>query len=281
VVVAAALGAISCSLLTSLDGYTSGASAADASGPDGATTPDSGTTDAPGDAAPDVLKSYAEEVADDAPLSYWRFGEASGANAADERGAHAGLYAGSYRVGVPGALRNDDDTAVDLDGGYVTFGDVYGFAGTVPYSIELWAKPAVLDATYRNLYTKLESAPPRSGHFLWVHATEGIVTERDEGYAWDPPDGSQIGAGGAPPQLGVWIHVVGTYDGSRLRFYLNGSLVDTSSASFAISDVTTPFVVGANKEGAEQFVGTVDEVAVYGKVLSADRVLAHYHAAGY
>ena len=78
---------------------------------------------------------------------------------------------------------------------------------------------------------------------------------------------------------GQVYHVVGVGDGSSLKLYLNGSLV-ASGAAGAAKLSNWPFHIGrgASSNGRFHVEGVVDEVAVYGYALSAERVRAHYDA---
>jgi hypothetical protein len=77
----------------------------------------------------------------------------------------------------------------------------------------------------------------------------------------------------------TWTHLAGTFDGTTLRIYVNGalggSLMAQSPGAFA-SD-TTPLILGANGNGAtygvsERFPGRIDEIMLYGRVLSSDEI---------
>jgi hypothetical protein len=73
----------------------------------------------------------------------------------------------------------------------------------------------------------------------------------------------------------VWYFVVGTFDGSLLRVYLNGQL----QASTAVSSVATgvgDFGLGNNPNRARWFAGSLDNVQVYNTALSGTQILALY-----
>jgi hypothetical protein len=77
---------------------------------------------------------------------------------------------------------------------------------------------------------------------------------------------------------GTKYHVVGVFDGSTAKVYVNG----VESASVAVTgtvrtSASEPIIV-AGPGSAERFDGVLDEVAVYGTALSPARVLAHYEA---
>jgi hypothetical protein len=76
----------------------------------------------------------------------------------------------------------------------------------------------------------------------------------------------------------VYTHLVATFDGSTARLFVNGIESMSLAAVGATADVDVPFVIGENHEGNE-FLGAIDEVAVYGTALSPARVQAHYAAA--
>ena len=78
----------------------------------------------------------------------------------------------------------------------------------------------------------------------------------------------------------TYAHLVGSYDGTTLSFYVNGALAAQLTAPFAPNDVNPLRIGGGATEGDGDFFfeGDIDEVAVYGAALSEDRILAHYVA---
>jgi len=70
--------------------------------------------------------------------------------------------------------------------------------------------------------------------------------------------------------IGSWHHVAGTYDGTRLRVYIDGTLVNTTSHSGHILSNTYPVNIGRNSEHTQRrFNGLIDKVWVYNTVLTA------------
>jgi PKD repeat protein len=98
------------------------------------------------------------------------------------------------------------------------------------------------------------------------------------------PAGSMIPAGGAiynstesyvagtsPVPLNVWTHLAVTYDGTMMRFYVNGSQVDTKAASGTIQTNSNPLRIGGNTYG-QYFAGLIDEVRIYNRALSQGEI---------
>ena len=74
-----------------------------------------------------------------------------------------------------------------------------------------------------------------------------------------------------------WNHFAYTYDGVTVKGYINSSFVGSVSASGnGTSTLTEGFVVGANESGGLVLQGIADEVAVYGRALSAKEISNYY-----
>ncbi len=76
----------------------------------------------------------------------------------------------------------------------------------------------------------------------------------------------------APPQIGVWTHLLGTYEPNshKATLYVDGKLDGTADAT--LFNATGPFVSGAAKKNGsrtEYVQGTIDHAQVWDRVLSA------------
>jgi len=76
----------------------------------------------------------------------------------------------------------------------------------------------------------------------------------------------------------AWVHFVGTYDGETVILYKNGLEVGRNAAASGLmnSYQNTSFMIG--RGGGYSFNGSIDEVGVYSKALSAAEILDHYNA---
>jgi hypothetical protein len=307
-----ALGSVAltgCTLFASVNGLTGGQETPDAAGsdpltadaqsegpstdgseggldadPDGEPLPvDSARPlDSPAEAQVDAGSVYVNAVLSDKPLAYWRVDETSGAVARDfTANGNDAHYTGGVTKGTAGALINETDTAVTLDGttGYLDVGNRFGFTGNAPYTLEIWALPQNLDTSYQRLFSRELPTTPREGYLMFVRV----------GYPADPSTFSlerwSAGQTSQCPQtsaiLAVWHHLVATYDGSTSRIYLDGTLAAAQPAAAPLNATSASLWIGASIfDTAGYFGGVVDEVAVYGSALSATRIAAHYHASG-
>lgn len=81
---------------------------------------------------------------------------------------------------------------------------------------------------------------------------------------------------------GKWYHVVGTYDGETIRLYVNGQVVDTTSA-ITLTPLSAENLYIGSFEGssARRFNGSIDEVKLWNRTLSQTEILASYQGKTY
>jgi Concanavalin A-like lectin/glucanases superfamily len=90
-----------------------------------------------------------------------------------------------------------------------------------------------------------------------------------------PSGGATLG-GGIPSHadgrradpVNDWSHVALTYDGRKLRLYVNGSQVSSQAITGTILRTADPLWIGGNRPYGEYFQGLIDEVRVYNRALS-------------
>ena len=70
-----------------------------------------------------------------------------------------------------------------------------------------------------------------------------------------------------------WNHLAATWDGTTLRQYLNGALVDSVPYSGTLAVTTSPLTIGINSEyWTTAFTGRLDDIRIYNHALSAAEV---------
>jgi len=170
-------------------------------------------------------------------------------------------------------------------------------SSNAPWSVEFWAKPNVLggDTTgscpLSNFDPNGFGGGNRSGWLFYMN-NNGRYTLRlglTSGYALilDATNNNAV--------IGNWSHVAATYDGTTARLYVNGVLSGAGLASgwspngkmalrmggtpLTGTDSDGPTISATGISGNRGFAGYLDEVAIYGSVLTATKVAAHFAAA--
>ncbi len=197
-------------------------------------------------------------------IGQWRFNEPVGATAIDTsgNGNNGTLLNGATRAAAPGYL------AASLDGtdDYVSMGAPATFDLTSTVSLEVWVNPT--------------SNVGGSGEKLLLGKQFGnyALSLYHNGNAYFYWDGGANNAN-APVSVGVWTHLVGTYDGAAVRLYTNGVL----ASSLGYVDTTAvsgdPLIVGGPGTSFTGYLhGLVDQAAIYDHALSPGEVLANFNA---
>ena len=238
-----------------------------------------------------VAGTYAAVVDADAPLSWWRLDDPTATNGAllqDAMGRNSGVYTnlGGLIAGVPGAIHGTAAGTAALFTGDGSYGYVPYFSAlsSSKFTLEVWAQETnVVDNVVP------VSAYDTSGGYgieattYWQGIVPGYVIGQAPGNgstsAWDPT-----------LYAGVWTHIVLTYNpGSSSTYpwtiYING-VSDGYIYGPPASDASGPLIIGGQGTGdasvlKNYFIGAVDEVAFYNKVLTGTQIQAHYAAAFY
>ena len=207
--------------------------------------------------------SYSQVVLSDGPAAYWRLDEAAGTTAADAAGTNNGTYTNGPTLNQPTGVR-DAGTAVNFDGSNDFFSapDSPSLSPTTAVTVEAWIRPDQFGAL-RTIVQKTNS------YWLRLESSGALTMYVYDGTSYEPH------ATGTTLVAGTLYHVVGTFDGANLRVYVDGTLRGTTARAVTIQDNGNQVNVGV---GGSYFDGVMDEVAVYGKALSAQQISEHYLA---
>lgn len=160
--------------------------------------------------------------------------------------------------------------AIDLDasGDYVEIPDSPSLSPTQQLTLEAWIRPR----GGANLIMKHQGDAGGGGRsFVFQANFDGslrVVISHD-GSAGNAIDAS---SGGGFFSMNVWSHVATTYDGSTLRFYVNGIEIGSASGTGGIYDGTLPVRIGLFTTNNPSFNGEVDEVRIWDIALTQEEL---------
>ena len=202
-------------------------------------------------------------------VSYWRLGETSGTTAADGKGSNTGTYTNGVTLGSTGAIAGDTNKSATFDGvnDFVNVPDSLSLKPATQISVEAWVKPNAGVPTYASVATKttLNTWSDGYGMYAWSGGID----------FWVNDDANDVFTAAIPTT--TWSHVVGTYNGSTVRIYLNGVLAQSFSYSAVLVHAVTPLKIGdASGTGNYHWPGGLDDVAVYNTALSATTIQNHF-----
>jgi hypothetical protein len=80
---------------------------------------------------------------------------------------------------------------------------------------------------------------------------------------------TQWASGSSASPVNAWTHVAITYDGTTLKLYVNGVMVNSKPVTGAMSTTTGVLSMGGNQPWGEFFQGVIDEPQIYNRALNA------------
>jgi Concanavalin A-like lectin/glucanases superfamily/Glycosyl hydrolases related to GH101 family, GH129 len=232
------------------------------------------------DIAPAALSSYQAVVTNSSPLVYYTFTpDVVSAPVANNIGTVAGLggvITGASPVSGPTTTgMGTGNKAQHFDGTnyWVDLGNptALNFAGQI--TMEAWIKPSATQGSFGNIIAhgvnNLDTAE------VMMRITGGNYYQIG---SWDGRTAYGVSCLIPAGDYGTWVHLVGTYDGTKWNLYRNGALIASANGSKGSMTVGANWTIGGRFDGTRLFNGDIDEIAVYNRALTATEVLNHYNA---
>jgi hypothetical protein len=147
------------------------------------------------------------------------------------------------------------------------------------FSIEAWIKCSVISNFMMIFSHQTYYGPSGSGGFETDIGPDGTVYLNMAGI-----NGQWIGSASSTKlSAGHWYHIVGTYDGTAMKVYVNGALAGaTPNASGYVQTQLPSAYIGyqasASGQARNWFNGKIDELKIYNYALSQDTVQTHYNS---
>jgi len=235
--------------------------------------------------------AYEAAVNADSPVLFWRLGDPGGPLTVDSSNTKnpGGLTLGGGGIswGAAGAVAGSNAVTVDGSSGYIAATRGQWSPGT--FSIEAWFKTTstkggrILGFGNQQGGLTLNGTPAVSQQYdkhLYLTNDGRVVfgVHADRNYTI----GSAAGLNN-----GVWHQVVGTQGSSGLVLYVDGKVVARYAAATTNQNYYGYWRVGGDNltgwplvPASRYLAGTIDEAAVYNRVLPLTSVQRHYTASG-
>ncbi|ARU59352.1 concanavalin A-like lectin/glucanases superfamily protein [Oleiphilus messinensis] len=202
-------------------------------------------------------QAYAE-VPRDGLVGEWLFnGDANDSSGNGNIGIVHGAVLTSDRFGNSNQAYNFDGSSY-LDLGTGTFLDI-----STSITLSAWVKHTTGNpSTFENMFMK-------------GNTSYGLQFDQNDNFMFQMySSGFRLVSSNVKPAASEWYHVVGTYDGSNQKIYIDGQLKNTEAWSGLINVVaTTPLTVGYPVASDNHYmVGTVDDIRIYNRALSESEI---------
>lgn len=208
-------------------------------------------------------------------ISEWHWDENAGTTFYDAQGINNGALHGSaitWTTGISGsalALGGADYAAINNSNSLNLAGE--------QLTVEVWVKWSVPPSSaggWANILSKNQTLS-WGPHYQLQHNSDNShfefaisTTNQNNAYLRSTTTITQ----------GQWYHVVGTYDGTHSKIYVNGILENTASVSGNLLSSPASVYFGAKDGSSRYFTGVLDEAAIYALALTEAEVAARYAA---
>ena len=222
-----------------------------------------------------VNGSFEEELISTPPIGWWKFDDASGTTAVDSsgngndgtlNGNDHGHGHGNGNGGTDQWITGAVGGALDFDGrnDYINCGNdqSLGITGT-QITVAAWVRWDSNDA-WSAIAMRTSSGNWDDGYGLYAHS-DGTVNFYVTKY-------NRNRAVKAFSADGQWHHIVGTYDGSSVRIWVDGVEGTPDSYSGDISNANDDFEIARGTSNRYNFNGAIDDVCIYDHVLTTGEI---------
>jgi hypothetical protein len=241
-----------------------------------------------------VIEKFFDILSFPGLISYWNFNESDGSVVGDSKGSNDGIVYGDTNLLMHfdegSGSTTGDDSAYDNDGinngaiwitGGCQSGSCLSFNGVNSWvdtllstgglselTVEAWVNLSTTSGDKYIVSDDMNTAGLRS--FVLHHQTGSF------GFAVWNTAGTVQQAWSAGGDINKWHHVIGVYDGSNVKIYIDGELKETTPAlTGLIKSSGGSVTIGAQSTHNVKFNGSIDEVAIYSRALSPTEILEH------
>ena len=160
---------------------------------------------------------------------------------------------------------------------YITVPYNAAFAFTTAVTIAAWVRPG--SVTMQRVVSRYTSASVNTeiwGLDVYQNNCRMLMGKAtNTGFLGALQYSVDTAAGGSVP-AGVWTHIAGTWDGSTMRVYVNGTQVGSTARTNAMLASNTTMSIGADYRGGttvdEFFDGSIEDVRLYNRAVSANEI---------
>jgi hypothetical protein len=209
------------------------------------------------------------QAADSSLILYYNFEDGQGTTVKDVSGNNGNGTDQGAAKWVQGKLGK----GLELDGTNFILGpesDKYRILDAI--TLACWVEPKAFDPVFNAVIDRWEWATGNNR----CYEIDVMPAKVEFDISSDGTDAGTFSAITKDPvDLDKWSNIVGTFDGSVIKVYINGEEVGSGNSKGKIVAGVGPVTIGDNNKGINKdyrFVGVIDEVAIYNRALNKTEI---------
>jgi hypothetical protein len=193
-------------------------------------------------------------------VAAYSFNEGGGTSVADASGSGNGGSIGTAAWSTAGKYGN----ALSFNGSSarVTVPDSSSLRLSAGMTLEAWVFPTTVNAAWRDVIYK-----GNDDYYLEATSSNGRPVG---GGTFGGNNGEAYGT--ANLAANTWTHLAVSYDGTTLRFFVNGTQVSSNARSGAIATSSGALSIGGDALYGQYFSGRIDDVRIYNRALTQTQI---------
>jgi len=227
--------------------------------------------------------TYAQTVAEDGPMHYWRLDEASGSTGADTTGLDNLTLAGGVTRNASGAITGHAAATFSGSSSQTAYNQTSRPGLLHQFSVEAWFRTSTLNGGKIIGFGSSQSGASGTHDRMLYLDNSGRVN-----FGSRMNSSLRVLTSASSMNNNQWHHAVGTVGPYGMSLYVDGQRVGFRSDTTTGHSYDGWWRVGgdnlssswANAPTNDYFSGSIDEVAVYATALSGNQVRDHYLASG-
>jgi hypothetical protein len=174
---------------------------------------------------------------------------------------------------------NDYSVALDGTDDRVELGNITSLNSTSAFSISLWVK--ISSSATSTIYVYQSGSDTLYNAISFYESStvlDFLIGKGGSAYAGTRYSGNI--------KDDTWHHLVGVYNGSTMTIYLDGSAPTQSNIGTAVPSSTVSTAgnsphIGSKTDNSAEFIGNIDDFAIFNAALTATEVSNIYNSAAY
>ena len=216
-----------------------------------------------------LLQAKAGSASDLGLVGYWSFDDGTATDISGH-GNNGVLHGCTSTQGVHGGALSFNGTS-----DYIDFGNPSDLNPTNAISAAVWFRPVSFNGTGNDPIVDKGYTSHTNPYYQYHLGVVGDLYPQGASFGFYLALGGQLRYVTTPAAFWTpnhWYHLAATYDGSMMKLYTDGALIDSLSVTGSLTNYGENMLSGGYNNISAYLPGTIDELRIYDRAISAAEV---------